>query len=82
MFDFKSIGFSEVLGILICGAILALVGLKIVGPEIGTGAVVTIYGIVVGSRRIKDGQQLRIQSGQTTVETTGAPTPPTPPAQP
>lgn len=72
MFDFKSIGVTEIL------ALLSLVGMTIalcmgnLGGEVYTGGAIGLVTALGTLRRVKEGQKIKAQAGTSTLETEGA----------
>jgi len=78
--DFKNFGWSELLTIIGIAVLAALIWTDKLDGTVGAGMISGMVSALMAMRKLNNGQALKIQAGQTSIETQGGP--PAPPATP
>lgn len=79
--DFKNFGWSELLTIIGIAVLAALIWTGKMDGSVGGPIIAGMVSALMAFRKLNNGQALKIQAGQTSIETQGGPPPPpAPPA--
>ena len=79
--DFKNFGWSELLTIIGIAVLAALIWTDKLDGTVGAGMISGMVSALMAMRKLNNGQALKIQAGQTSIETQGGlPAPPATPA--